>query len=58
MVKTQSEDIEMENLKHNHEVELLQIKEELSIKEHERKLQRLAIHLQIAECTGKKVEED
>jgi len=53
MVKTQEEDKEMENLKHQHEVEILTIKEQYTKEEHKRKVERLNLLLDIAKAGGK-----
>ena len=47
MVKTQ-EDVKLEKLKHNNEIELLRIKEELAEKDHKRKMERLNIIFETA----------
>lgn len=57
MVLTYEETEKLENLKHNHEIELLKIKEEQYEREHKRKVERLNIQLEIAKATGKVVEE-
>ena len=53
MVKTQEEDLELENLKFSHKKEELLLKEELAQKEHIRKIERLNLQLEIAKATGK-----
>ena len=58
MVKTQEEDIALCNLKKNNDIELLRIKEELTEKDHKRKLERLNIQLEIAKATGTGVEDE
>ena len=48
MVLTASETIEIENLKHSHELQILNRKEEISKSEHERSMERLKLEKEIA----------
>jgi len=58
MVKTQSEDLELLEVKKNNEIELLRIKEELAEKEHKRKMERLNLIFETAKLGVKVGEED
>ena len=48
MVLTASETIEIENLKHSHELQLLDIKDKISQSEHERRMKELELERQIS----------
>ncbi|MEK9206957.1 MAG: hypothetical protein AAB922_00620, partial [Patescibacteria group bacterium] len=45
---TASETIEIENLKHSHELQLLDIKDKISQSEHERRMKELELERQIS----------
>lgn len=53
MVLTASETIEIENLKHAHELQILNRKEEISKAEHEREMERMVIQREIAVISAK-----
>ena len=53
MVLSGLEAIEIENLKHAHELQILDRKEEISKAEHGRNLERLAIENEIAKISGR-----
>ena len=48
MVLTGTETIEIENLKHSHELQILNRREEIAKSEHEREMQRLNLQKEIA----------
>jgi len=51
-MKTQEEDLQLLEIKKNNEIELLRIKEELSEKEHKRKMERLNLIFETAKVSG------
>lgn len=48
MVLTATETIEIENLKHSHELQLLEVKDKISQSEHERRMKELEMERQIS----------